>query len=84
MKRAVLIALITGFTIVCASAQESCESQASKAVGKDGRPLVGAAKAKVLQKCKRETCAAKALDKNGNKMKGAVKNRFMAECEKDA
>jgi hypothetical protein len=81
MKRAMLIALISGFTIACASAQETCES---KAVDKNGQALVGAAKTSFLQKCKRDTCESKAVDKNGKKLSGAAKNSFMQKCEKDA
>ena len=55
MKRLFLALLLSAFTLGSATAQESCES---KAVGKDGKPLAGAAKTSFLQKCKRDTCAA--------------------------
>jgi hypothetical protein len=81
MKRIALAMLITAFAIGTALAQESCES---KAVGKDGKPLAGAAKTSFLAKCKREACAPKAVGQDGKPLKGAAKNSFMAKCEKDA
>jgi hypothetical protein len=81
MKRIALAALITAFAIGTALAQESCES---KAVGKDGKPLAGAAKTSFLAKCKREACTPKAVGSDGKPLKGAAKNSFIAKCEKDA
>jgi hypothetical protein len=81
MRRIALAVLITAFAIGTAMAQESCES---KAVGKDGKPLAGAAKTSFLAKCKREACAPKAMGSDGKPLKGAAKNSFMAKCEKDA
>jgi hypothetical protein len=73
--------LITAFAIGSALAQETCES---KAVGKDGKPLAGAAKTSFVAKCKREACAPKAVGSDGKPLKGAAKNSFMTKCEKDA
>jgi hypothetical protein len=81
MKRIAFAALITAFAISTALAQESCES---KAVGKDGKPLAGAAKTSFLAKCKREACTPKAVGSDGKPLKGAAKNSFIAKCEKDA
>ena len=81
MKRIAFAALITAFAISAALAQESCES---KAVGKDGKPLAGAAKTSFLAKCKREACTPKAVGSDGKPLKGAAKNSFIAKCEKDA
>jgi hypothetical protein len=81
MKRAMLVALISAFTIASALAQETCES---KAVDKNGQALAGAAKTSFLQKCKRDACATKAVDKNGKKLSGAAKSSFMTKCEKEA
>jgi hypothetical protein len=81
MKRAMLVALISVFTIGAAWAQETCES---KAVDKSGQPLSGAAKTSFLQKCKRDACESKAIDKNGKKLSGAAKNSFLTKCEKAA
>src|SRR5437899_493176 len=69
MKRALIVALISVFTVGSALAQETCES---KAVDKNGQPLAGAAKTSFLQKCKKDACETKALDKNGKKLKGAA------------
>ena len=80
MKRIALALLITAFAVGPALAQESCEA---KAVGKDGKPLAGAAKTSFLAKCKREACAPKAVGSDGKPLKGAAKNCFMAKCEKE-
>jgi hypothetical protein len=81
MRRILLAALVTAFAAGSAMAQTACET---KAVGKDGKPLAGAAKTSFLKKCKADACAAKALDKNGKPLSGAAKNSFMTKCEKDA
>jgi hypothetical protein len=80
MKRALVVALVSVFTVGSAWAQETCES---KAVDKDGKALAGAAKTSFVQKCKRDACEPKAVDKNGKKLAGAAKNSFMKKCEKD-
>lgn len=74
MKRIFLAALITSFAVGSAMAQ-SC---ASKAVGKDGKPLAGAAKTSFIKKC----CADSAIGKDGKPLSGAAKNSYMAKCEK--
>src|SRR5262249_26218765 len=56
MKRILLAALITSFAVGSALAQ-SCET---KAVGKDGKPLSGAAKTSFVKKCKQDACETKA------------------------
>lgn len=65
-----------------ASAESACEA---KALSKDGKPLVGAAKASSIKKCeataKTASCAEKAIDKNGKALAGAAKNSFMKKCE---
>ena len=62
-------------------AQETCES---KAVGKNGKPLAGAAKTSFIHKCQRDTCAAKAVSSDGKKLSGAAKSSFMKKCEAGA
>ncbi len=64
-----------------AFAQEACES---KAVGKDGKALAGAAKTSFMKKCKAESCATKAMGSDGKPLAGAAKNSFMKKCEKEA
>ena len=68
------------FAIGSAAAQETCES---KAVGKNGKPLAGAAKTSFLAKCKREACAPKAIGSDGKPLRGAAKSSFMAKCERE-
>ena len=79
MKRVLFAAIITALAIGPAMAQETC---ASKAVGKNGKPLVGAALNSFLKKCKRD--APKAVSAEGKKLSGAAKNSFIQKCERDA
>jgi len=81
MKRIFLAAIVATFAAGSAFAEDTCES---KAVGKDGKALAGAAKTSFLKKCKADACAGKAVDKNGKPLSGAAKNSFMTKCEKDA
>jgi hypothetical protein len=81
MKRVMIVALMSAFAIGSALAQESCES---KAVGKDGKPLAGAAKTSYLKKCKADACEPKAVDKEGKKLSGAARNSFLKKCEEGA
>jgi len=81
MKRLFLALVLSAFAIASAGAQETCES---KAVGKNGKPLVGAAKTSFLKKCKRDACEPKAIDSNGKPLAGAAKNSFLAKCERES
>ncbi len=81
MKRIMIVALMSAFAVGSALAQESCES---KAVGKDGKPLAGAAKTAFLKKCKADACEPKAVDKDGKKLSGAARNSFLKKCEQGA
>ena len=72
---------VLGFAVGPALAQDSCES---KAVGKDGKPLAGAAKSSFIQKCKRDACESKAVGSDGKKLAGAAKASFMKKCEAGA
>ena len=81
MKRLFLALLLSAFALGSAAAQETCES---KAVGKNGKPLAGAAKTSFIHKCQRDTCAVKAVDSNGKKLRGAAKTSFMKKCEAGA
>jgi hypothetical protein len=80
MKRILLAAVIATFATGTAFAQ-SCES---KAVGKDGKALAGAAKTSFVNKCKTDTCEAKAVGSDGKKLSGAAKTSFMKKCEEGA
>ena len=81
MRSIVLAAVIATFTMGSALAQESCES---KAMGKDGKALAGAAKTSFMKKCKTDACAAKAMSSDGKPLAGAAKNSFMKKCESAA
>ena len=74
----VLAAMIATFAGGAAFAQETCES---KAVGKDGKALAGAAKTSFMKKCMTDSCAAKAMSSDGKPLAGAAKNSFMKKCE---
>jgi opacity protein-like surface antigen len=58
MKKLLLAAIVASFAAGSAFAQDSCES---KAVGKDGKPLAGAAKTSFMKKCMQQACATKAV-----------------------
>jgi hypothetical protein len=78
MKKLFLAAILTTFAFGSAFAQESCET---KAVGKDGKPLAGAAKTSFMKKCMADSCATKAVSADGKPLSGAAKNSFMKKCE---
>jgi hypothetical protein len=80
MIRSILLAaFIATFAGGAAFAQETCES---KAVGKDGKALAGAAKTSFMKKCMADSCAAKAVSADGKPLSGAAKTSFMTKCEK--
>jgi hypothetical protein len=81
MKRIFLAAIVASFAAGSAFAEETCES---KAIGKDGKPLAGAAKASFLKKCKEDACVPKAVSADGKPLAGAAKNSFMKKCEVSA
>jgi hypothetical protein len=81
VKKIFLAAVIASFSMGAAFAQETCES---KAMGKDGKPLAGAAKTSFMKKCKADACAGKAMSADGKPLSGAAKNSFMKKCETDA
>jgi hypothetical protein len=81
MKRIFLAAVIATFAAGSAFAQDTCES---KAMGKDGKPLAGAAKTSFMKKCMAESCATKAVGSDDKPLAGAAKNSFMKKCESGA
>ena len=81
LKKLMLAGLITAFAGGAAFAQESCDS---KAVGKDGKPLAGAAKTSFMKKCMADSCSTKAVSSEGKPLSGAAKNSFMKKCESGA
>jgi len=82
MKPLIIAATLAAFSIggVVAQAPGTCES---KAIDKNGKALVGAARTSFLHKCKRDACAPKAVDKNGKGLAGAAKKSFMEKCERE-
>jgi hypothetical protein len=78
MKKIFLAAILATFAFGSAFAQESCET---KAVGKDGKALAGAAKTSFMKKCMADSCATKAVSSDGKPLSGAAKNSFMKKCE---
>jgi hypothetical protein len=81
MKKIILAAIVATFAAGSAFAQDTCET---KAVGKDGKPLAGAAKTSFMKKCMAEDCATKAVGSDGKPLAGAAKTSFMKKCEKGA
>ena len=81
MRKFFLIAALTTFAAGSAFAQDSCET---KAMGKDGKPLAGAAKTSFMKKCTTDACETKAVGSDGKPLAGAAKNSFMKKCEVSA
>jgi hypothetical protein len=80
--RCLLITVITSLIFVgSALAEDSCKTQA---VGRDGKPLAGAALKSFMTKCTKDACEPKAIDKNGKPLAGAAKASFMKKCESEA
>jgi hypothetical protein len=78
MKRFMLAVLLSTFALGSALADDTCQS---KAVGKDGKPLAGAALASFLKKCKADACEPKAVSADGKPLAGAAKASFLKKCE---
>jgi hypothetical protein len=81
MRQVALAALLTIFALGSAMAEGTCQS---KAIGKDSKPLAGAALNSFLTKCAKDTCEPKAIDKNGKPLYGAAKASFLKKCESEA
>ena len=81
MKRIGLTLLLTAMALSPAVAEGTCKSQA---IGKDGKPLAGAALNSYMTKCAKDTCEPKAIDKNGKPLAGAAKSSFLKKCESQA
>jgi hypothetical protein len=81
MKRVFLAVVLSLFALGSAFAADTCES---KAVGKDGKPLAGAAKTSFMKKCKLDACADKAVSSEGKPLAGAAKASFLKKCEAGA
>ena len=81
LRKLMLAAFVLTFAGGAALAQETCET---KAVGKDGKALAGAAKTSFMKKCMVDTCATKAVSQDVKPLSGAAKTSFMKKCEKGA
>ncbi len=81
MKRIILATTVLLFAAGSAFAQATCEAQA---IGKDGKPLAGAAKMSFVNKCKTDACEAKAVGSNGKMLSGAAKTSFVKKCKAGA
>jgi hypothetical protein len=79
VKGIFLALFVAIFAVGTAFAQETCES---KAVGKDGKALAGAAKTSFMKKCMADSCETKAMSADGKPLAGAAKTSFMKKCEK--
>ena len=73
-----LSCFVSGWAIGTSVAQDTCQS---KAIGKDGKPLAGAALNSFMTKCTKDSCESKAIDKNGKPLAGAAKTSFMKKCQ---
>ena len=74
LRKIMLAGLVVAFAGGTAFAQDaSCEA---KAMGKDGKPLAGAAKMSSMKKC----CEANAMSADGKKLSGAAKNSSVKKC----
>jgi len=81
MKRFVLAVIVSLFAVGAAFADDTCES---KAIGKDSKPLAGAAKTSFMKKCKSDACDSKAISADGKLLSGAAKASFLKKCEAGA
>ena len=71
MKRFLVATMISAMALGPALAQEACT-----AVGKDGKPLAGAAKTSHMKKC----CTDHAVSKDGKPLSGAAKDSSIKKC----
>lgn len=81
MKRVGFAIMLSMFVMSPAMADENCHG---KAVGKDGKPLAGAALDSFMTKCAKDVCEPQAIDKNGKPLAGAAKTSFLKKCEAGA
>src|SRR2546430_13688018 len=82
MTRLMLAVLLTAFSISCAAAQApvTCES---KAVGKDGKELAGAARTSFMAKCKRESCEPNAVGSDRKALRSAAQDSLNHQCQEE-
>ena len=78
MKRMIIAITMLSLGVGAAAAQESCEA---KAMDKNGKALVGAAKTSFIKKCTATACEGKAIGSDGRRLAGAAKTSFMKKCQ---
>jgi hypothetical protein len=94
-KLLITAALVFASQFAFAQAAAPAGDCEAKAIGKNGKPLAGAAKTTFMKKCMADAggapaaagasgCAEKAVSKSGKPLTGAAKNSFIKKCEKDA
>ena len=66
--------------LACSPALAQTTVCASKAIGKNGKPLAGAARMSAIKKC----CMQGALSKDGKPLAGAAKQSFVKKCMQPA
>jgi hypothetical protein len=80
-----IVVLMSGLLMAgTAFAGSDCES---KAIGKNGKPLSGAAKTSFMKKCEGSAapdCEALAVSKDGKPLSGAAKASSIKKCEASA
>ncbi len=79
IRNIVFAVIIATFAGGAAFAQETCES---KAVGKDGKALAGAAKTSFMKKCMADSCATKAVSSEGQATLGCGEKQLHGEMRK--
>jgi hypothetical protein len=75
MKNAILASVLV-LIVAGGSAMAQDATCASKAIGKDEKPLAGAAKTSFIKKC----CEDSAVGKDGKPLSGAAKTSFVKKC----
>jgi hypothetical protein len=82
MRRIGLTTLLMVFALgSTAMADSACRTSA---IGKDGKPLAGAALNSFMTKCTRDACEPKAVGTDGKPLAGAAKTSFMKKCQSEA
>ena len=77
----ILFVVLAGASATGTAATENgCQA---KAIGKDGKPLAGAALKSFMTKCIKDNCEANAIDKNGKQLAGAARASFLKKCESE-
>ena len=82
-----MLVLLAGLMAAGSALAQSTDCEA-KAVGKNGKPLSGAAKTSFMKKCEADakgaaapSCESQAVSKDGKPLAGAAKASFIKKCE---